>query len=462
MASLNKDNRGRFRIQFADGDGRRRTLYLGDADKKAAEGIKPHVERLVNARHYAQPLPAETLAWLAKIGSKLHGSIVVVGLAEPRHTPPVVTLATVIDTHTARRGPTVTPGTRAVWAQARRHLCKHFGEAAAADGITPAEADDFRRAMLADYSEAFTSKIMQMAKAFFRDGVRRKLIASSPFVDVKNGSQRNPARQHYVDHETIARVIDAAPDAEWRLLLALARYAGLRVPSEPLALKWADVNLAENRMTVRSCKTERHAGGEARIVPIFPELRPFLEDVEQLAEPGQEYLITRWRKTNTNLRTRLLRMLERAGVKPWPRLFQNLRASCATDLANVYASHKAAAWLGHNEAIANKHYRQVTAADYAEAAKRPLKPADDAAKTPEPCDAYCNVATARNDTQGAEAQTIKSKETPDFPLVASDCDTMQNDEWAMRDSNPRLPRCKRGTLAAELIALDLWGSIADQ
>src|SRR4029077_20658943 len=28
-----------------------------------------------------------------------------------------------------------------------------------------------------------------------------------------------------------------------------------------------------------------------------------------------------------------------------------------------------------------------------------------------------------------------------------------NDQWAMRDSNPRLSRCKRDTLAAELIAL---------
>lgn len=32
-----------------------------------------------------------------------------------------------------------------------------------------------------------------------------------------------------------------------------------------------------------------------------------------------------------NLRTTLFKIIGRAGVKPWSRLFQNMRASCATD-----------------------------------------------------------------------------------------------------------------------------------
>ena len=54
------------------------------------------------------------------------------------------------------------------------------------------------------------------------------------------------------------------------------------------------------------------------------------------------------------------RIVRAAGLEPWPKLFQNLRATWATELAGTAPDHVAAAWLGHCEAIANKHYRQVT------------------------------------------------------------------------------------------------------
>lgn len=50
----------------------------------------------------------------------------------------------------------------------------------------------------------------------------------------------------------------------------------------------------------------------------------------------------------------------RAVLTPWPKLFQNLRASRATELANEYPAHVAAAWLGHSQLIAKKHYWHVT------------------------------------------------------------------------------------------------------
>jgi integrase len=66
-------------------------------------------------------------------------------------------------------------------------------------------------------------------------------------------------------------VIDACPDAEWRLIFALSRFGGLRCPSEHLALTWPDVDWERDRFRVDSSKTG------LRWVPIFPELRPYLE-----------------------------------------------------------------------------------------------------------------------------------------------------------------------------------------
>ncbi|MDW8243030.1 MAG: hypothetical protein RMJ88_07435 [Thermogemmata sp.] len=113
-------------------------------------------------------------------------------------------------------------------------------------------------------------------------------------------------------------------------------------------------------MGVRLPKTERIAGKEARVVPIFPELRPYLEQLwDSLPEGAPDQVITRYRHAY-ELRCGLQRWCLAAGVKPWPRLYHNLRVSRATELADRFPSHVCAAWLGHTERIADQCYRQVT------------------------------------------------------------------------------------------------------
>ncbi len=104
-------------------------------------------------------------------------------------------------------------------------------------------------------------------------------------------------------------------------------------------------------------------------MPIFPELMPHLEAVWDMADVGTVHVINRYRHDNANLRTQLGRILRVAKAKPWPKLFQNLRASRATELAAEHPSHVAAAWLGHSTIVAAKHYWQVTDADFAKAMK---------------------------------------------------------------------------------------------
>jgi len=140
-------------------------------------------------------------------------------------------------------------------------------------------------------------------------------------------------------------------------------------------LKWGDVNFEHNTILVHSPKTERHKGKDTRLMPLFPELRKPLLDVYSEAPEGSEHVITAYRNPNCNLRTQFERILKRAGVQPWPRLFQNLRASRATELAAEFPSHVAAAWLGHSEEIADAHYRQVLDSDFAKAIAGPANSA---------------------------------------------------------------------------------------
>jgi hypothetical protein len=59
-----------------------------------------------------------------------------------------------------------------------------------------------------------------------------------------------------------------------------------------------------------------------------------------------------------------MRIIRRAGLEPWPKLFQNLRASRETELAAEYPLHVVCAWIGNSALIAQKHYLQVTEGDF--------------------------------------------------------------------------------------------------
>ncbi|MBA4107074.1 MAG: hypothetical protein C0485_15115 [Pirellula sp.] len=215
--------------------------------------------------------------------------------------------------------------------------------------------------MLADgLAPATVGREVKRARQFFRSAVRRKLIPENPFADVAAPAQVNASRMHFITREVTERVLSACPDAEWRLIVALSRYGGLRCPSETLALRWEDIDWENNRINVRSPKTEHLPGGASRSIPLFRELRPYLEEARDLAVPGTHFVINRYRGVDQNLRTQFERILRKAEVVQWERLFHNLRASRETELTAEHPLHVVCTWIGNSAIIADKHYLQVT------------------------------------------------------------------------------------------------------
>ena len=102
---------------------------------------------------------------------------------------------------------------------------------------------------------------------------------------------------------------------------------------------------------------------------MFAELRPFLEEALELAKPGRTHVVggdhlakvqgvNGWR--NCNLRTAFRKLVKRAGLEPWPRLFHNLRSSRETELLESFPVHVVALWMGHDAEVSLKHYAQTT------------------------------------------------------------------------------------------------------
>jgi len=114
------------------------------------------------------------------------------------------------------------------------------------------------------------------------------------------------------------------------------------------------------RLTVLSKKTKHHGGDHAvRVVPIQGALHEILREAFEQAPEGATLVAPKATGGGLNLRTTFTKIVARAGCKPWPRLFQNLRASCEMDWVEKHPAHERAAWLGHSPAIAAAHYLQA-------------------------------------------------------------------------------------------------------
>lgn len=418
MASVAKNKTtGDITIQFKGLDGKRKTLRLGKCKQRTVTTIKTHVEELLEAHGSGRSIYDETQAWLKKVGAAnrdLYEKLAKHGLVPRRNEPRYSGLAAFLDDYIVKQSDKKR-STIICLTQCRNDLVAFFGADRALVEITEGDAEDWRQFLrsrpagqsgrrktpnrresqvsMRDRNKPKQSqKLLQentirrrcgRARQLFAAAVRHRIIDRNPFSELKGVSVlANKSRDFFITREMTTRVLAACPDSQWKLLFALSRFGGLRCPSEHLALTWRDINWETGRITIRSPKTAHHEGKESRVIPLFPDLRPYLEAVRDEANPGidcafSDPVITRYRDRNANLRPQLQRIIENAGLTPWPKLFQNLRASRATELAKEHAGHVAAAWLGHSTAVAAKHYWQTTDDDFNRALQNALQqPAD--------------------------------------------------------------------------------------
>ncbi len=366
MASLSKDSDGRYRIQFTGIGDKRHTVRLGKCDKRTATSIRVRVETLLNARIQNVPIDRDTAAWLAGIGNELLDRLSAVGLCEPRACQAAV--GAFLSDWLARKTMGHKPTSIRAWKQTVDALSREHGSKALTS-FAHSDAEAWRGAMVvAGLRDATIHKRLGHARQFFEDAVRLDLIDANPFRHVRHRSGNAGERRAYVLVEDIERAIEYAPNVHWKLLIALARFAGLRTPSEPLSLTWGDVDWLRGRLTVPSPKTE-HLGKPHRIVPMFPMLRPYLELAYDQAPEGEVFIFpAKWRGRSegkdgwggANLRTNFAKIVRRAGLEPWPRIWHSLRASCESDLASAFPLPTVTKWLGNTPSVALRHYVDPT------------------------------------------------------------------------------------------------------
>jgi integrase len=194
------------------------------------------------------------------------------------------------------------------------------------------------------------------------------MLGENPFRSLRSGSQENAERIHHIRPELFLRVIRSMESPKWRLLFALLRFAGLRCPSELRPLEWSDVDWHPGRKSirVRSPKTRKHSGHQHRLVPITKELQPFVVEAFEAAGKPSGPIFPNL-ESATRIRERLLKALNKLGIERWPRLMQNLRASCVIDWAQRWPLPEVTRWSGHSISVAMAHYLTTLDSNFREA-----------------------------------------------------------------------------------------------
>jgi len=466
MASLCNEKNGTKRIAFVDHHGKHRSLRLGKCSLKAAETTRTRIEQLLQDRRLGVPHTTALAEWVARLPASMHERLVKLDLVEGRTKS--ITVGELVERF--MRTQNVKASTAAAYKQCTDSLIKELGKDTPIDQVTPSDADAWRCAIARSgrtrekqgprsLAGATVAKRTNIAKCLWAKATVWKLVPESPFAHLQSGSQVNAERAHYVSLDDTRLVLAACPDDEWRAIVGLARYAGLRCPSEVRELRWSDIDWVRKLMLVRSPKTAGKATHAVRTVPVSPALQPLLWALKQVSRPDAEHVVELVRSETCNLRTRFERIVCRAGLKPWQRLFQNLRASCATDFAQALPNHEAARFMGHSPLIAASHYLQPSDHNFrAVTGDGPWITTMDAA-----------AGGVQSGVQGGVQSGVQSgvagRRAPSHALATIGANprnaawlreslrdpatTCETDEWAKRDSNPR--RHKPADLQSALV-----------
>jgi integrase len=442
LASLTREKNGGFQLQFVGRDKRRYSIRLGTIKPKTVEMVKLRVEQMVAALKAGVMFDADLRQWLNGLDDVLHEKIARVGLTTPRIQREIVTIKSFLDALYARRKD-VKPATKEIWRQPMRNLKEFFGEDRDITTITEADALDFRQYLIdSKLAAATVTKRLQFVRTFFHDARRRKLIPTNPFAEVSSKSVIRLDQRHFVTRAETEALLIACPNIHWRMIISLARYGGLRCPSEVLSLRWQDVDWEKRRIIVQSPKTE-YQGKEFRVIPLFPELAEIMEQAWEAAPAGSTYVVdAQYRRSaqgkngwrNCNLRTTFEKIVRRAGLKPWPKLFHALRSSRETELAQDFPIHVVTAWLGNTPAIAMRHYLLTTDTDFERASGRVNLPASFPVAATGQIPGQQDAESTGNALSERGRERANSKENGTLQLIA----TCRGGGHGIRTHNPLL------------------------
>lgn len=384
MSSIHKTKDGRYSVRFRDRDGKQREIY-GYLKRSTATEHGAKLDRIVTLLKRGDEIEPRLQAWLDELPNSMYSKLVKWNLTKERVQ--AGTLAELIEIFVSgEQAKGMKPNTLRNRQQVGNQLIEYFGHSRPVDAIREKDARDYYDLRQKLDAPATWGRNIKTVKQFFRHAVRLEWIKKSPFDGLKGQNVANTSRFYRVTNDEFNQVLEACYNSQERLILALARYGGLRVPSELQFMEWGDFYTADGFFIVKTPKKEKKVNQDrgiftdyaTRRVPLFPEIEEaFQEYFEDFPEGGPNFLFSdsqrlpvslRVKVTSQGLTSRLKKIVRRAGLKIWPKPFQNLRSTRETELIEQgWPIQDVTKWMGNTPNVAAQHYLQTNPALFQQA-----------------------------------------------------------------------------------------------
>ncbi len=303
--------------------------------------------------------------------------------------------------------------------------------------------------------ERLHQRFDQMAREGTRAGAITMIVRNGKIVDWRAYGQRDIAAKLPMEKDTICRIWSMSKVVTSVAAMMLVEEGKLTL-SDPVhkyvpefkAMKvlkggTADAPVlmdATRPVTIKHLLTHTsgltYSWGDHPVAEMYRRAKIFVVDSLQgfitklaaiplIAEPGEKYVITRYRASGSNLRTQLCRIIRRAGIEPWANVWHNLRRTRQTELEDTFPGHVVSAWLGNTEDTAREHYLMVRDEHFTRALHSALH--------------YLHPQ--------ASMDVYESRQNRDNDPDRRDWTNIDNTERARRESNPQPPDPKSGALS---------------
>lgn len=343
-----KTGKGAWQINYRS-DGKQKQIYLGINHTQASANRAGDVIReLLLCRYRGDVPPTDLMKRLKMLESRIQASIERHGLLGGWTGG--VTLGELIDRFMETKSGIKEVSIR-TFSDRFNRVRHYFDCSRPASSVTEDDASSFKAHLLKErgFSPVSAAASITDCRSMYRYAIRKKLVVENPFECIVAGPLTNDSRFRFIERELIEKTLQYCIGDHVKFGVMLSRYAGLRIPSEIRHMKYSDFG-KEGFFVHENTKTGR------REVPFFHELREMFYSLKE-RNRKDEYVFPRSMVSKWGLTSRYVGALERGKIERWPRLFNNLRASCVTEYDELGFTEKTLdSIFGNTERIRKRHY----------------------------------------------------------------------------------------------------------
>ncbi len=373
MASLTPVKQRSGKLTYAvdvvvPGIGRKR-IRLGSTTKRDAGRFCTMIQSIEDAVRLGSPVRRQDEEWLRNLPPNQFDRIHRTGLLDRTSIPSrMFSFSDWVEQWLLSVSVKRADRTHDLYKQSADMFIEFVGEGVSLAAITRDDAESWNDSLIASgISIASVRRHIRQLKACFNAAIRRDILLTNPFDRIESASIA-AERGRIITDEEAERVLDELPSTDYKLMFALARFGGLRSPSESTIIEWEDIDFKLYKIRVYAQKTQRTK--PIRQTPILPQLMDLLEETAALTENLTGPIL---RVSEHNHARTIANAARRAGVEPWERTFQTLRQSFETIMCERFPAHVVAAWTGHSVEVSQAHYLTMRDEYFTEAGKRSIK-----------------------------------------------------------------------------------------